>query len=739
MTRYPAGQEVMVKQDLRRTGRISARWRSPRQPLSSAPPEKTLLPLAPMKLPLPCCRANAVSLLVVALLSAWSWLGGAAAASPPAIRESASGGAQIEPAIQRVYPALVRIYVVVEEPSGGRMERARAAGSGAIISKEGHVVTNHHVAGDAVRMSCTLPDGEEVEAVRLGSDPLSDIAVLKLKLATRKRPDAPLAVAVWGDSDRLKVGDVVLAMGCPMAISQSVTKGIVSNTRMIMPRSMEGHFRLDGESVGQIVRWIGHDAVIFGGNSGGPLVNLEGEIVGINEISLGSLGGAIPSNLARDVVRQLIEHGRVRRSWIGIEFQPRLKSGTAAGGVLVAGVVERSPADRAGIKAGDVVTRFRGQPVNAELPEHLPLVNQAVFAAPVGQSFEVAFLRDGREHVVQIKTRQLERAQGDPVELKDWGLAVRKLTLMMALERHRKNTTGVLIDSVRGGGGAATAKLPLEDDDVILEVDGKPTPDIAALKKITEKIVEGKTERVSVLVQFERETKQYLTVVKVGKEENKNRPASAAKPWASFATQVLTSDLAESLQMVGRHGVRVTEVFKGKAGDRAGVKVGDIVLAVGDKKVEAYQPGDREIFDTMIRRLSLGDKADLKIIRDGKPITIAMTLEAPPLSDENVKRMTDTDFEMSARELSYNDRIDMQIPEGLEGILLQRVETGGWASLGGLHGNDFVMSIDGHSTPTVAAFKAQLDRVRKEKPRRVVFFIRRGIHTHFCEIEPDYR
>ena len=658
---------------------------------------------------------------------------------PGASKAAAPGEVSIDPAIQKVYPALVRIYVVVAEPSGGRMQRMQAAGSGVIISKDGYVVTNHHVAGNAVRMSCTLADGEEVEAVRVGSDPMADIAVLKLKLKTRKHPDAPLAAAAWGDSDRIKVGDVVLAMGSPMAVSQSVTKGIVSNVQMIMPKFMEGEFRLDGENVGQIVRWIGHDAVIFGGNSGGPLVNLQGEIIGINELGLGSLGGAIPANLAKDVVRQLIERGHVRRSWLGVELQPRLKSGTESGGVLVSGVVEDSPAAKAGIKAGDILIRFRGRPVNAELPEHLPLVNQAMFAAPVGEPIDVVYLRDGKERTVKVTTEQLKRALGEPQELKDWGIAARDVTRMMALERHRKNTKGVLIDSIRGGSGAATAKLPLESDDVIVQVAEKPVDNIASLEKLTAKLVKDKTERVPVLVQFERDTKQLLTVVKIGKEENKNRPTSADKPWSSIATQVLTADLAESLGMAKQHGVGVVEVFKDQAADKAGVKVGDIIVGVNDRKVEASLPGDREVFDTLIRRLTIGDKAVLKILRDGKTTEAAMVLEAPPTSDENMKRLADADFELNAREVSYTERLNMQIPADLQGVLLQKVETGGWASLGGLRGNDFVMSVNGRATPTVAELKDVLDGIRKEKPRRIAFFVRRGIHTLFCEIEPDYR
>jgi S1-C subfamily serine protease len=335
-------------------------------------------------------------------------------------------------------------------------------------------------------------------------------------------------------------------------------------------------------------------------------------------------------------------------------------------------------------------------------------------------------------------TAELQRAMGDPQEIKEWGIAVRDITPMMALERHRANSKGVLIESIRNGGGAATARLPLQSEDVILQVNGQAVDNLAALKKLSQQLTEGKTERVSVLVKFERDSKQYLTVVKIGQEENKNRPALANKPWSSLSTQVLLSDLAESLGMTGQRGVRVTEVFKGQAAEKAGVKVGDIIQAVNGKSVNASQLGDQLVFETMIRRLPVGSEASLKIIRDGKPVEIKMTLEAQPAGDENLAKTTDVDFELSAREATWNDRLDKHIPEGDQGVLLQKVEPGGWASLGGLRGEDFVMAVNGKPTPTIADLKAILDQIRKEKPRRVVFFVRRGIHTIFCEIEPDY-
>ena len=230
---------------------------------------------------------------------------------------------QIDSAIAKVKPALVRIRVVSTDYSEGREVKMQEVGSGAIITRDGYLITNHHVAGHAARIFCTLWNREEIEAELVGTDPLTDIAILKLK------PEHPVEFkpAEFGDSSKIQVGEYVLAMGSPMALSQSVTLGIISNTEMTMPRfwGSSRRFQLDGEDVGSLVRWIGHDAAIYGGNSGGPLVNLRGKIIGINEISYG-LSGAIPGNLAQSVADQIMAKGRVQRSWLGLDCAAALQA-----------------------------------------------------------------------------------------------------------------------------------------------------------------------------------------------------------------------------------------------------------------------------------------------------------------------------------------------------------------------------------------------------------------------------
>src|SRR5688500_11322177 len=187
----------------------------------------------------------------------------------PALPQTADLAA-IDRAVTAVYPSLVRISVVAVEHEEGREIKMEASGSGTIISADGLVVTNHHVAGRTRRIICTLPDREEIPADLVGTDPLSDIALLRLRPAKPRT----FPVARFGSSAALRRGEPVLAMGSPLSVSQSVTLGVVSNTELIMPKMFRASMTLDGEDVGTIVRWIGHDAAISPRNAGARLVNL---------------------------------------------------------------------------------------------------------------------------------------------------------------------------------------------------------------------------------------------------------------------------------------------------------------------------------------------------------------------------------------------------------------------------------------------------------------------------------
>ena len=349
--------------------------------------------------------------------------------------------------------------------------RAQSLGSGFIIDASGIVVTNNHVIEGADEINVVLQDNTTLRAELLGADPRTDLAVLRVQ------HDKPLPAVTFGDSDTASVGDWVVAIGNPFGLGGSVTAGIVSARGRDIRQGLYDDF-------------IQTDAAINRGNSGGPLFNLAGEVVGVNTAIYSPTGGSIgigfsiPSNLARNIVAQLRDGGRVRRGWLGVNIQQVTDElaesfglGNGARGALVARAQEGGPAAAGGIRAGDVILRFNGQEVREM--RNLPRI---VADTQVGRQVPVVVWRDGREQTVQITVAELPGDQQQaaaqptqpaprtqPQELAGLGLRVAPIT-PEARERFglRAESRGVVVTEVTPGGPAAEREL--RPGDVIVEV-----------------------------------------------------------------------------------------------------------------------------------------------------------------------------------------------------------------------------------------------------------------------------
>lgn len=639
-------------------------------------------------------------------------------------------------AIAAVSPSVVRIEVISEEGGEGRVRRQSSVGSGAIIDPEGHVLTNYHVAGRGAAFLCRLADGEELPASLVGADAMTDLAVIRLDLSRRPAGAKPLPVARFGRSADLRTGDVVLSMGCPAGLNQSVTRGIVANPRMIMTRFV-GQMDLDGESVGELVRWIGHDAVIFGGNSGGPLVDLRGLIVGVNELGVGSLGGAIPSDTAKPVAEALIRDGRVRRSWTGVEARPLLRSQAGSRGVLVEGVLPDSPASAAGIRQGDVLLSLGGAEVHAADAEGMPDFGLVETSLPIGEPCEVRLRRGDQELAVKLTPAEREPRLAREAELAAWGATFRDLTAFSARKLRRPDTSGVLVDSLRAGGPAELAKPPLQPGDLIVQADGRPVRRLADLREATRAALAGAEPR-PVLVGIRRDDADLVAVVKVGPETDPAPVPRVPKAWAGVSTQVLLPELAKALGVEARSGLRVTKLVPGAAAEKAGLRVGDILLRLDGKVIPARRPEDAEWFGSTLREYDPAATVSIDILRDGKPAKVELPLAERPAPPSELPTVRDIRLGFSARVLGFDDRQERRLAETDAGVVVTRVERSGWADLAGLRAGDIIADLNGRALASNEDLRAALESLAASRPRHVVFRVRRGVTGAILECEPDW-
>lgn len=629
-------------------------------------------------------------------------------------------------------PAIVRIHVVAVEVDEGKEVKQESFGSGAILTADGYVVTNHHVAARAKWLTVTLADKEEVDATLVGTDPLADIAVIKLAPRT-----TPYPTLRWGDSSKLRVGDPVLAVGSPLAFSQSFTSGIVSNTELILSEASTGGGRmaLDGEDVGSFVRWIAHDARILHGNSGGPLVNLAGEIIGVNEIEVG-LSGAIPSLVAQSVVEQLIKTGQVTRASIGAALQPRLKSSNATTGALVGSLHPGSPAAKAGLKPGDLLLKIGETALDIKVPEDVPLTNQLIAALPLGAPLPVTFLRDGQEQKAQLTPTVRQPATAESVVIRDWGLTAVPILPDDLPNLQLTSTEGVYIEDVQAGSAAAEAKPPLAAGDVILSVAGKPVKSLTELQRLTEALPKS-ASGTPLLVQVRREGAQVLSLVTVGRATEEDTSAAVPRSWLPVGLQPLPRALAEALKLpAGTKGVRITQLYPGNAEVAQKLKVGDIVTKIDGLPTEAEEPEGMDQVQSLIRQYKVGTLAKLSVLRDGKPLSVSVTMTRAPRQEREEARHADPRFGVSLRSVTFQDRLRQ--PGIAEGAVVLEVTPGSWAALARLRQGDVILRVAGAPVKDLATARAAFDTAAAAKARFLPLFVQRGADTVFVEVQTDW-
>lgn len=646
----------------------------------------------------------------------------------------------------RVFPALVSIRVTTVDYVRGQEFKGTSTGSGAIISAEGYVITNYHVTKNGTSYLCTLSDKQEVEARLIGEDPLTDLAVLQLETDQLAAAGDPLPVAVFGDSDRLETGEHVMAMGSPFSLSRSVSLGIVSNTERVFAGGF-GSDELDemelqqGERTGLFTRWIQHDALINPGNSGGPLVNLGGEIVGVNELGGSAIGFAIPSNLARRVADALIAHGEVPRSWLGISFKPIRKTGHDRG-VLVDSVVTGGPASEAGIAAGDVVLALDGTAVTVRFVEEVPLLLDRLASLSIDSTVDVTLSRDGTEQTVQLETEKLTKDLGPQTAFLAWGLSVQEITPKMARDRNLDATDGVLVTGVRRGGPAQLAEPGLEPGDVLRAIEGEPVAAlgdaVAAYDRHSAALLSGEAEAEPLVFEFDRRGQNQLTLVLPRDDESEDPPRELPKAWIGVATQPLVPQLASRLGYEDVRGFRITRVYPGTLAAEADLEVGDVLQALDDETFAPNGVEDSALLSRAIRRRAIDDAVELSVWRDGTVLQVPITLERTRLSPEEARSHRDSDFELTVRELTFFDRDENRWQPEVRGVLVQQVESSGWAGRGGIRPFDLVQRLGENEIRGLKTYRAALRTLKRSQPERIEVVVLRGAKSHFLTLEPAW-
>ena len=457
-------------------------------------------------------RRRLIALLSLLAVMTLVHLKSADAAEPGAAPAAESNGLRLLEEMQAVItelaetakPSVVSLFPTNPLGKGRdlapeRVPNAPGSGAGVIITPAGHIITNNHVVGDSAEIEVRLSDRSKLIAQVIGKDPDTDLAVLKVTA------DHPLPHANFGDSSTVRVGQWVLAVGNPFGLERTVTLGVVSGIGR------------ENVNLSRYENFIQTDASINPGNSGGPLFNLRGEIIGINTAIINfaqGIGFAIPSNMAKQVLQQLLEQGRVVRGWLGVGIQPltpelaRKFGVPEQEGVLVNEVFEKDPAAAAGIKAGDVITRIEGSVIDS--PNRL---SRIVAGLLPGAKAHVEVVRNQERIVVEValtERRDHATVASLPQSRSEskLGVDVQDLTAALAEKFKLRQSHGVLVTKVEPGSLAQSEGL--REGDLIKEVNRADVGTVGDFTRAVAKVRRGDT----VLLRVLRESRAFYVVLK---------------------------------------------------------------------------------------------------------------------------------------------------------------------------------------------------------------------------------
>ncbi|MDA1194613.1 MAG: PDZ domain-containing protein [Planctomycetota bacterium] len=655
--------------------------------------------------------------------------------------EDSGGSEKLRDAVSyaktKVYPCLVNIGVVARQFRQGRETRGLGAGSGVIVSPAGHVVTNFHVAGDASRITCKLPTGEAIDADIVCRDPLTDLCILKLRMEQRIDPNEPIPFATVGDSEAVRVGEHVLAMGNPGGLNSTVTLGIVSNTARVFTNftgSAIQEFDFgDGQLTGIFNQWIQHDALILPGNSGGPLVSLRGEVVGINTRGGGGTGFAVPATTVKKVLAQALTWGEVRRGWLGLSIVP-VSHLDRSKGALVSSVFPGGPADKAGLKPGDIVTRIGDRDISVTGFEEVPVFLARVADLKPGSKVPVEYERKGDLNGTEIEVAPMDKYIGDERAFRVWGVSAMEITEPMAFSRRYPDTRGVVLTSMRPGSAPDKAKPALQAGDVILEIGGKPVEGMEDF----ERLMQEHAKDTELAVRFRRGKEDMVTVLDLSEPPPPPRNTELAKAWLGIETQVLTTEVAKALGLEGRKGFRITRILPGTEAEKSALAVGDILTSLNGDALDAYRLQDAEILVRKVEDLDIGSKATLAVLRDKAEVEVAVQLEESPNTAADARTGEDEVLEYKVRELAFLDRVNLDLPKDYQGLIVSAVTSGSWAQVADLRPGDILLEINDQPVTTIREFKKVVRDLAKARPKTVKIFVRRDRGTAFAFMRPEW-